>query len=260
MKKILVLSSLVLAASLVAAPLAYAQTTLLAPTCGEALLALADAQTKHRVATDADKAAADATAADTALADAPAVVVPDTATTDAATISADKVTTQNRADINTALTASIAADNAANLTADSALTVQLKAALVAAGNSLKLQAEAKADAVALRRVGGETDATVLKTKVDEARAAADKACAASTTTPPTTTPPVTPPSTPPFADLDCTDFATPAAAQAKLDEDRSDPHGLDANHNGIACEVVDNSGDGFSQVGDLPAAIDTGRA
>jgi hypothetical protein len=93
-----------------------------------------------------------------------------------------------------------------------------------------------------------------------ARTAADKACAATTTTPPTTTPPVTPPATPPFVDLDCIDFASPAAAQAKLDEDRSDPHNLDANRNGIACEVVDNSDGDFDQVGELPTAIDTGRA
>jgi hypothetical protein len=38
-------------------------------------------------------------------------------------------------------------------------------------------------------------------------------------------------------DLDCKDFNSQAEAQAKLDEDRSDPHRLDADNDGQACET-----------------------
>jgi len=37
-------------------------------------------------------------------------------------------------------------------------------------------------------------------------------------------------------DLDCADFATQADAQAVFDRDRSDPHGLDPDGDGVACE------------------------
>lgn len=37
-------------------------------------------------------------------------------------------------------------------------------------------------------------------------------------------------------DLDCPDFATQAQAQAVFDQDPSDPHRLDADNDGIACE------------------------
>src|SRR5215212_5079155 len=37
-------------------------------------------------------------------------------------------------------------------------------------------------------------------------------------------------------DLDCADFATREEAQAELDSDPSDPNGLDADDDGIACE------------------------
>ncbi len=39
-------------------------------------------------------------------------------------------------------------------------------------------------------------------------------------------------------DLDCADFATQAEAQAELDADPSDPNGLDADDDGIACEAA----------------------
>jgi hypothetical protein len=38
------------------------------------------------------------------------------------------------------------------------------------------------------------------------------------------------------ADLDCADFNTQQEAQAELNRDPSDPHGLDADNDGIACE------------------------
>jgi len=44
------------------------------------------------------------------------------------------------------------------------------------------------------------------------------------------------------ADLDCDDFATQADAQTELDADPSDPNGLDADSDGIACE--ENAGGG----------------
>ena len=40
------------------------------------------------------------------------------------------------------------------------------------------------------------------------------------------------------ADLDCADFATREEAQAELDADPSDPYGLDADGNAIACESL----------------------
>ena len=43
-------------------------------------------------------------------------------------------------------------------------------------------------------------------------------------------------------DLDCADFATQQEAQAELERDLSDPHGLDADNDGIACEVLDGGG------------------
>jgi len=39
-----------------------------------------------------------------------------------------------------------------------------------------------------------------------------------------------------FVDLDCKDFPSQAAAQAELRRNPSDPHGLDADRDGIACE------------------------
>jgi hypothetical protein len=46
-------------------------------------------------------------------------------------------------------------------------------------------------------------------------------------------------SVPAFAqqrDLDCADFATQADAQAEFERDKSDPHGLDPDGDGVACE------------------------
>ncbi|MBY5162599.1 excalibur calcium-binding domain-containing protein [Salsipaludibacter albus] len=45
-------------------------------------------------------------------------------------------------------------------------------------------------------------------------------------------------------DLDCDDFATQAEAQAAYDDDPSDPNGLDADDDGIACESYFDDGDG----------------
>ena len=42
----------------------------------------------------------------------------------------------------------------------------------------------------------------------------------------------------PEGDLDCSDFETQAEAQAVLDADPSDPHGLDGEGDGIPCESL----------------------
>jgi hypothetical protein len=52
-------------------------------------------------------------------------------------------------------------------------------------------------------------------------------------------------SSPPSEDLDCADFASQAEAQAVLGEDASDPNGLDADGDGVACESL-SSGDEVS--------------
>jgi hypothetical protein len=70
----------------------------------------------------------------------------------------------------------------------------------------------------------------------------DEACSEPTTTPPTPTPaPTTTPA--PAAefpvDLDCSDLSD-QEAQKVLDADKSDPHNLDSDEDGFACDEVDN--------------------
>ncbi len=57
-----------------------------------------------------------------------------------------------------------------------------------------------------------------------------------TATPPATPTQSQPPATPTTSDLDCADFASQAEAQATFNADPSDPNGLDADGDGIACE------------------------
>ncbi len=59
-------------------------------------------------------------------------------------------------------------------------------------------------------------------------------------------------------DLDCADFATQAAAQAELNENPGDPHGLDRDNDGIACETHFGMGDGGD--GDADEDEDNGAA
>ncbi|MFI7117660.1 excalibur calcium-binding domain-containing protein [Amycolatopsis sp. NPDC049868] len=47
---------------------------------------------------------------------------------------------------------------------------------------------------------------------------------------------------PAIVDLDCKDFQFQEEAQAVLDKDRSDPHGLDRDKDGIACEDLPKRG------------------
>jgi hypothetical protein len=49
-------------------------------------------------------------------------------------------------------------------------------------------------------------------------------------------------------DLDCKDFSTQEEAQTVLDADSSDPNGLDADNDGVACEALP-SGSGSSSSG-----------
>lgn len=52
-------------------------------------------------------------------------------------------------------------------------------------------------------------------------------------------------------DLNCDDFDTQEEAQAILDEDPSDPHGLDADDDGIACEdLPSQDGEGTDDDGE----------
>src|SRR5215217_3654265 len=44
--------------------------------------------------------------------------------------------------------------------------------------------------------------------------------------------------------LNCSDFTYQEDAQAELDRDPSDPHNLDANNDGIACENLPSRGNG----------------
>ena len=63
-------------------------------------------------------------------------------------------------------------------------------------------------------------------------------------------------------DLDCADFSTQEEAQAEFDSDPSDPHNLDADDDGIACEELDSGGAGTTSDGGetttAEAATDTG--
>lgn len=61
---------------------------------------------------------------------------------------------------------------------------------------------------------------------------------APTTTAPrtTTTAPRTTTATPP-PDLNCSDFSSVEEAQAELERDSTDPHGLDSDNDGLACEA-----------------------
>lgn len=73
---------------------------------------------------------------------------------------------------------------------------------------------------------------------------------------PTAEEPASPPASPPAdgADLDCADFATQAEAQAEYDADPSDPNGLDADADGVACEELTGVDD--SSISASPEADD----
>ena len=55
-------------------------------------------------------------------------------------------------------------------------------------------------------------------------------------------------------DLDCADFATQEEAQAELERDPTDPNGLDADDDGIACEQLSGTGGAGTGGRDLDCA------
>jgi hypothetical protein len=59
-------------------------------------------------------------------------------------------------------------------------------------------------------------------------------------------------------DLDCKDFNSQAEAQAKLEEDTSDPHRLDADNDGQACEAFDYGQAGGQPGGQAPPTTGPG--
>lgn len=60
-------------------------------------------------------------------------------------------------------------------------------------------------------------------------------------------------------DLDCADFGTQEEAQATFDQDTSDPHRLDADDDGIACETLLSVGGGDDDEIAVPeGGIETG--
>lgn len=66
-------------------------------------------------------------------------------------------------------------------------------------------------------------------------------------------------------DLNCSDFATQEEAQAEYERDTSDPHGLDRDKDGVACEELRSEGTGDGNTGGenqvevVPeGAVDTG--
>jgi len=59
------------------------------------------------------------------------------------------------------------------------------------------------------------------------------------------------PAAPAQQDLDCADFPTQGAAQAELNRDPSDPHRLDADNDGVACE--ENAAGGSTSTGGAPS-------
>lgn len=111
------------------------------------------------------------------------------------------------------------------------------------GDALKALEKTRDDAKVLRDAAKDaldTDSkrlAELRVLLEAAISDRDEACSEPTTTPPTPTPPAD-------ADVDC-DEVTDARAQEILDADRNDPHNLDDDNDGVACEeeevlVADN--------------------
>ena len=119
----------------------------------------------------------------------------------------------------------------------------------AINNALGLFSNVAAAEGALRNDNDETAG--VRARLQIAQNQERRACTppATPTTPPatTTTTPPPPADNDDPADLDCDDFATPAAAQAALDADPSDPNVLDVDGDGLACETG---------VNDDPAPVD----
>jgi hypothetical protein len=79
-----------------------------------------------------------------------------------------------------------------------------------------------------------------------------------TATPPATPTQSQPPATPTTSDLDCADFATQEEAQAVYNADTSDPNGLDADDDGIACETLASGGSMMMDDGTMMMEMEDG--
>ncbi len=66
------------------------------------------------------------------------------------------------------------------------------------------------------------------------------------------------PTTPTTSDLDCADFASQAEAQATFNADPSDPNGLDADDDGIACETLASGGTMMMEDGTMMMEMEDG--
>lgn len=115
---------------------------------------------------------------------------------------------------------------------------------------------------------GATDKQQAKiTDAKVAKARTELKCDAETNPSPTPSPSPTTQPKPVPGDKDCKDFADQKAAQAEYDKDKSDPHRLDRDKDGIACEQGDpakeyagststrtrgngSSGGSYGQIGD----------
>lgn len=150
------------------------------------------------------------------------------------------------------LDAAIAADNAAGATEDSPATVSAKA-LVATRtdevNRARVEAD-KTDADELRRKANRTDAAALKTALDEAREDFDRICGGVTTTP-------APELEDPRNTFNCIDFPLNdgRTAQDVLAADLSDPHNLDTDNDGVACESDQPSDSGLGNDDPAPTTV-----
>lgn len=267
MKKLVFLSSLVLAATVVAAPVAFAQTDQPAPSCAEALAAMNEAQVAFDAAVKADEALAVAeNAAAAALkkaADADAaILVEQKKANDADQRAAAQQKIADANDVANPTAANIAARDAARAEVTKALAAR-DAARAEVARLITVRDGARAElpgldaAAAEARKAAETDAAELEADLATAQAAADDACRG--------------PQGPVFVDLNCGDFPLPdgRTAQQVLDATPGqDPHRLDLDNDRVACEIDEPIDDGndsdtggdFDQVGELPTAIDTGRA
>src|SRR5690606_11907686 len=204
--------------------------------CIEAIAKFNDARRAHLAALAADKAAADARAADRAFVDAVKKYNdhPDVgedgrqpeidATAEALDAARDALFDE--------------AERGGSVVLDESQKQRL-ALLDAAEAALLVADETNADD--LGRIADETDAIGLGLARDEALRDAEDACDADL--PDDDVDDEEEAERPAFVDLDCDDFKSRAEAQVKLDEDRTDPHNLDEDNDGRACENFD-FGDG----------------
>jgi hypothetical protein len=203
--------------------------------CIEKIAAFNDARDAHLAALDADEVAADARADDLKFEDAVDALndhpdVADVAPDGQAEVAADKAALL-------AARTKLLDDGTGGNAALDANQLQLLALIDAALAAEKVAAQT--DAVALGQLADQTDATGLGLKREDALRAAEDACDADI---PDGDDDADPPAV--VEDVfDCDDFNSRAEAQAKLNEDKTDPHNLDEDNDGKACENVDY-GDG----------------